>query len=51
MALVKLISNEDLRVEWDDDHEQPNVDINFVELHGSLASIDGLRLCSVSRKT
>jgi len=40
MAVVKLISHEDLRTEWQDDHENPNVDVSFVSLHGRVADIN-----------
>eukprot|EP00873_Tetraselmis_striata_P008627 jgi/Tetstr1/428891/TSEL_018870.t1 len=39
LALVKLISHEDLRSEWQDNHEHPNLDISFVSLHGRCANL------------
>jgi hypothetical protein len=42
MAVVKLISHEDLRTEWQDDHENPNVDVSFVSLHGRVADINDI---------
>jgi len=43
LVMVKLISHEDLRSEWEDDHAQPNIDINYVALHGSVG-LHNLRL-------
>ena len=36
LVMVKLISHEDLRSEWEDDHAQPNIDINYVKIHGNV---------------
>uniref|UniRef100_A0A061QQU9 F-box domain-containing protein n=1 Tax=Tetraselmis sp. GSL018 TaxID=582737 RepID=A0A061QQU9_9CHLO len=44
MALVKLIWHEDLRQEWEDDHPEPNIDINYVQFLGRSAEIGDLRL-------
>lgn len=44
LVIVKLIDHEDLRLEWDDDHTEPNIDINYVKLHSATASLEGFRL-------
>lgn len=34
LVLVKLINQEDLMHEWDDQHDEPNIDINNVIFSG-----------------
>ncbi len=34
VVLVKLIDQEDLMHEWDDQHDDPNIDINHVIFSG-----------------
>ncbi len=34
LVLVKLIDQEDLMHEWDDQHDDPNIDINHVIFSG-----------------
>ncbi|CAK0756367.1 hypothetical protein CVIRNUC_002449 [Coccomyxa viridis] len=39
LALVKLIDQEDLMHEWEDQHDEPNIDINHVTLSGSVLQL------------
>ena len=39
LALVKLIDQEDLMHEWEDQHDEPNIDINHVILSGSVLQL------------
>ena len=41
LALVKLIDQEDLMHEWEDQHDEPNIDINHVTLSGSVLQLPG----------
>ncbi len=43
--MVKLIDQEDLMHEWEDDHDEPNIDINHVIFSGSVLQLpDGVSL-------
>jgi len=45
LAMVKLIDQEDLMHEWEDDHDEPNIDINHVIFSGTVLQLpDGVSL-------
>ena len=49
LAMVKLIDQEDLMHEWEDDHDEPNIDINHVMFSGSVLQLtDGVSLDTAS---
>jgi hypothetical protein len=39
LAVIKLINQEDLMHEWDDQHDDPNIDINHVVFSGRVLSL------------
>lgn len=47
LALVKLINQEDLMHEWDDQHDAPNIDINHVIFSGRFLTLpNGMMLAT-----